>query len=169
MTMKTTTLLLLCLSALSLQGCYVSEEKHAAVIDQLNDLKQEIKSVKSELGDFRYQSLDPKIKFSIKDVEFLKPERYSASPSVKFKASLKQTNPSFPLDHYSINVTLSVLDETGNAIHDVGVYSEVENGVLSLAEEESLYGLNTRDTSGYTLSVKSYEWFPVQNFLPYKT
>ena len=110
---------LLSLMMLSLGGCFVSDEKYQETVTELNHVKSVLTELRENLGAFQYMANDPKISFSIKDVEFMSPDGTYGSPSVKFRASLKQTNANFPLTNYSILITLSVLDESNVKIQIV--------------------------------------------------
>jgi len=164
--MKKKFVLLTATIAVGLTGCFVPEEKYAAVDSELKNLKKEMGFLKASLGEFRYLGLDPGIEVIVTDVEFSPPEGKYSSPTVGFKSSLKQTNADFPLDSYSVNVTFSVLNSQGAEVYDFIVGSKVRNGVLALAETKSLYSLRERNYAGYKLVAKDYSWFPVRKLKP---
>ena len=107
---------------LSLGGCFVSDNKFQETVTELVQVKKSLEELRENIGYFQYLANDPKISFTIKDVEFQPPEKLYGSSSVKFKASLKQTNTDFPLKNYNISIMFSVLDENNN------VLQIVENG-----------------------------------------
>ena len=159
-------IVLLFLLALSLSGCFVTDEKYQDAVMEISQLKNSLKELRENLGNYQYLTNDPKISFSIKDIKFQPPDSTYGSPTVKFKASLKQTNADFPLTNYFIIITFSILDENNNEIEDLRVSSEIENGVLSLAEEITLYGLKQVKFVGYKLVAKEYRWSPIYKFTP---
>jgi hypothetical protein len=144
------------LCVFTLSGCFVSESKYQKSVE---DLSSQIELLQSNLGTMQYIGLDPEITLSIKDVEFNPAEEYG-SPTVKFKVNLKQTNIDFPLENYGINLYFSVLDANGNEVSTIAVSSDVEFGVLSLAEDKSMYSLKSSNLSGYKLKVKYFNWYP---------
>ena len=155
---------------LLLGGCFVSDKKYQETVAELIQVKNSLEELRENLGSFQYLANDPKISFSIKDVEFQSHlDSIYGSSSVKFKASLKQTNADFPLTNYSISIMLSVLDKNNNEVKEVHVVSEITNGVLALAEEETLYGLKRVNFDGYKLVAKEYRWSPVYKFKPNKS
>lgn len=160
---------LLSFVVLSLGGCFVSDKKYQETVTELIQVKNSLEELRENLGGFQYLANDPKIYFSIKDVEFQSPNSTYDSPSVKFKASLKQTNADFLLTNYSISITLSVLDKNNNDVKEVYVRSEITNGLLALAEEKTIYGLKRVDFDGYKLVAKEYLWYPVYKFKPHKS
>ena len=163
--MKKTNTIIIGLITILLSGRIVPEEDYRNTVKELGSLKEEVTELRTALGEFQYASMEPQIKCSIKDVEFSPSENSYSSPVVKFKASLKQTNEKFPIENYSIVLHFSVLDENDNEIEDITIYSEIENGVLSLAEEESIYGLRKYNFEGHKLVVKNYEWYPTRKYL----
>lgn len=155
-------------AALTLSGCFVSEQKHANTAKEVENLKAELQYIKSSIGDFLFLGLDPELEMSISDVSFTPPETKYSSVEVKFRSNLKQTNDEFPLQNYYVSITYAVLNDNGNEIGDFTFESKMENGVLALAEEQVVYGLKAFDTEGFKLAAKSYNWYPAQKFIPKK-
>lgn len=153
-------------TVLLVSGCVVSEEDHRELAEELDAVKQELRSTQQYLGQFRYMALDPALDFSLSDVEFINPDGKYDTPKVKFKASLRQTNGDFPLDNYDLLVEFSVLGQNGQEIKEFAIKSTVENGVLALAEDHKLYGFRSKSVDGLTLAVKAYSWYPIRRFEP---
>jgi len=153
-------------TAFLLSGCIVTEEQHRELADELDHVKQELSSTQQALGQFRYMALDPELEFSLSDEEFSEADSKYSSPSVKFKASLRQTNSEFPLNNYTILIDFSVLGQNDKEIDKFTVNSTVKNGVLALAEENSLYDLENKSLEGLRLAVKDYAWYPTRSFEP---
>ncbi|WP_143063091.1 hypothetical protein [Halopseudomonas bauzanensis] len=153
-------------TALLLSGCIVSEEEHRKLEEKLDMVQQELRSTQQALGQFRYMALDPELEFSLSDQEFSDADNKYSSPTVKFKANLRQTNNDFPLDNYEILIGFSVLANNDQEISEFTVNSTVKNGVLALAEEKSLYSLKNRSLEGLRLTVKDYAWYPTRSFEP---
>ena len=152
--------------AFLLSGCIVSEEEHRKLAEELDRVKQELSLTQQALGQFRYMALDPELEFSLSDEEFSEADSEYSSPIVKFKASLRQTNNEFPLDNYEILIDFSVLGQNDKEISEFTVNSTVKNGVLALAEENSLYDLKNTSLEGLKLAVKDYAWYPTRSFEP---
>jgi len=152
--------------AFLLSGCIVSEEEHRKLAEELDRVKQELSLTQQTLGQFRYMALDPELEFSLSDEEFSEADSEYSSPIVKFKASLRQTNNEFPLDNYEILIDFSVLGQNDKEISEFPVNSTVKNGVLALAEENSLYDLKNTSLEGLKLAVKDYAWYPTRSFEP---
>ena len=153
-------------TAFLLSGCIVSEEEHRKLAEELDRVKQELSLTQQTLGQFRYMALDPELEFSLSDEEFSEADSEYSSPIVKFKASLRQTNNEFPLDNYEILIDFSVLGQNDKEISEFPVNSTVKNGVLALAEENSLYDLKNTSLEGLKLAVKDYAWYPTRSFEP---
>ena len=151
---------------LSLIGCFVPEEKFNKSVSEIEKLKVEITELKNTLGEFQYLAMNPEIQFIIKDVEFISPKNEYDNISVKFKVSLKQNNKKFPLSNYQIWIFFAVLDENNNELNTFMIDSEVENGVLALAEDETLFGLKDVKISGCKIIVKEYIWNPFHIYKP---
>lgn len=153
-------------TALLVSGCVVSEEDHRKLAEELDAVKQDLRSTQQGLGQFRYMALDPELVFSLSDVEFTEPDGKYDVPKVTFKASLRQTNDDFPLDNYDIVIQFSVLGENGQEISEFPIRSIVENGVLALAEDHKIYGLKSNSVDEFKLAVKDYAWYPLRRFGP---
>ena len=139
----------------------------ACTSDELDSIKNELNELKKGLGNIQYMAIDPQISFSIKDVEFLPPDSIYGSPSVKYRLNLKQNNNNFPLSEYKIHIIISILDTNGSEIDSFSVISETENGVLSIAEEETLFGFKKNNFDGLNLAIKNYSWNPNNEFYEY--
>lgn len=133
----------------------------------LDSVKNELEELKKNLGDIQYMAMDPFVSFSIKDVEFLPANNSYGSPSVKYRLNLKQNNKDFPLSNYTIRIVVSILNETDTEVNTFSVVSNVENGVLSLAEEEILYSFKKTNFDGLKLAIKNYSWNPIIDFQEY--
>lgn len=172
--------IILLLMTLALSGCFVSERQHQSTVEQLNsldtkneqlnkrveDIESQIVNLTAGLGEYKYFALDPKISFSFSHVEFLKPESKYGSPRVKYSVDLLQTNDSFPLNTYTVNATLAVFDSLDNEVKTIFMSSDVVNGIDAVAENQSIYGLEAKNLTGYKLKVKSYIWFSSKVFHP---
>lgn len=152
--------------SITLSGCFATKEDFESAELEIRSLKAELESLKSNLGDQQFMALDPKLSFTISDVIFEPSDSKYDRPNVKFKCSLKQTNKSFPLENYHLEIVFSLLDANGNEIEEVLVFSELSNGVLALAEDQTLYDVNRNreDFDGYKLVTKYYSWYPVIKF-----
>tara|TARA_Y100001968_G_C19345538_1_gene711846 strand:- start:123 stop:614 length:492 start_codon:yes stop_codon:yes gene_type:complete len=160
---------------LGLNGCFVSQDEHKAVEarlsamkDELEAQKKEIKQLANALGDFQYQAIDPEISFSFNNVEISPPDSNYGSVTVKYSADLKQNNSDFVPNHYSVYVDVAILDDSGNEVSDFSFNAEIVNGVDAIANIDKAYSLKARDTSGFKIKVKQYDWYPLQRFPPYE-
>jgi hypothetical protein len=126
-----------------------------------------ISEVKTNLGDFQYIGLDPKLSFVNSNIRFDEPEKEYGSPSVKYTTNVKQNNPDFPLDKYNITVIYAVHDQNAVELIVIQDHGIVENGILSLSNYQKLYGLDRNNLEGLTLKVKEYYWHPISKREPF--
>ena len=63
---------------------------------------------------------------------------------------------------------MAILDDSGNEVSDFSFNAEIVNGVDAIANIDKAYSLKARDTSGFKIKVKQYDWYPLQRFPPYE-
>jgi len=131
----------------------------------------EIDEMKRDLGPFQYVGLDPELSFSLATVEFTPAENEYASPKLRYTVNIKQNNQKFPLKKYLVLATADIVDSQGNKRGHITLQGTVENGVLSVSDVESVYGLRVRDQadlSSLKVQIDSYTWLPEIEHKPYR-
>lgn len=157
------TILVLAIGVLT--SCFVQEDQYMQTVEELESVKNELALLKSNLGEFQYQATDPMLEINVRDIEFDE-GGVIYSPSAKYRLSIRQTNEDFPLSNYAISIRLLLRDQNDNEIDDFSLFSEIENGVLSLAEEQSFIGLDVYEFAGFDIVAESYNWYPQTVFYP---
>jgi hypothetical protein len=130
-----------------------------------------IDEIRRDLGPFQYLGLDPELSFSVPTAEFTPAENEYASPKLRYTVNIKQNNQKFPLKRYLVFATANIVDSQGNKRGDILLNGAVENGVVSLSDVQTVYGLKVRDQadlSSLKLQVASYTWSPENKHKPYR-
>jgi hypothetical protein len=131
----------------------------------------QIEEMKKNLGAYQYIGLDPQLSFSLAGVEFRPPEHEYSSPTVRYTVNIKQNNRAFPLNKYLVLVVANVVDSQRGKRAQITLQGTVENGVVSLSDVETLYGLKTRDQADLNsckLQIEYYNWSPEAKYKPYE-
>ncbi len=127
--------------------------------------------MKRNLGAFQYVGLDPELSFSLATVEFTPGENEYAGPKLRYTVNIKQNNQQFPVKKYLVLATADIVDSQGNKRGHITLNGTVENGVLSVSDVESVFGLKVRDQadmSSLKVQISSYTWLPEYEHKPYR-
>lgn len=142
-----------------------------AACNQLPANNAELAELKRTLGDVQYISLDPQLSMTVQQATFEPAETRADSPTAKYTITIKQNNQAFPLAVYNINGSASVVDGNGNVIDTITFFGRVENGVLSIAGVDEMYGSDRLVTPmtapSLRLRIDRYDWSPIRGFTPY--
>ncbi len=152
--------LLLMLSAPVLLGCVVTEEEHQKTRDELATVTDDLNNLKESLNNFQYLGLDPQLTVRLSEVEFKKPSTSYQSAEVSFKALVKATQTSFPINRYNARIRIEVRDPQGTVRDSLYIAAVMEDSIAALAEKQSLYRLDERNFSGFMLVPVDYSWYP---------
>ena len=131
----------------------------------------EINEMKRDLGPFQFLGLDPELSFDVATVEFTPGENEYASPKLRYTVNIKQNDQKFPLKKYMVLASADIVDSQGNKRGHITLNGTVENGVLSVSDVESVYGLKVRDQadmSSLKVQISSYSWLPEDEHKPYR-
>lgn len=127
--------------------------------------------LKRGLGPVQYIALDPQLSFTVQNAQFEPPEDRVDSPTMRYTVNIKQHNSTFPLVEYNITAYGSVIDPAGNTVDDIYFAGRVENGVLSVAGVDEMYGADALVTAqtapALRLRVDRYDWAPIMIRTPY--
>lgn len=130
-----------------------------------------VSSLKKTLGPFQYSGMNPKLSFAISKAYFQKPKSEYASPTVNYTINIKQHNDNFPLKEYIAIGVVSVLNDKGKELATFSVRGTVENGVLSVSDVQTIYGLpsttSDNEIQNLSLKIKFYNWYPKWALKPY--
>lgn len=151
--MKKSHILLSLLFTASLAGCLPTGSND----EEINALKQEIETIKQNLGPLRHVALSPDLAIEIKSYEFMEPESEYGSPRINIKAHLKQQNKDFPENKYKVIIRIVVLDGNKKEVGGFFLNTDVEDGVSSIAEIVTVYSL-PKEFTGFTLMPEFYNW-----------
>lgn len=146
-----------------LAGCSSKEE--------IDAIKADIASIKTNLGTQQYAGLDPQLSFSFPEAKFSPPvDRFLTTPKLNYSMNVKQNNKSFPLNEYSVNAIAEIFDGAGVKRGDTIIFVTVENGSGSVAKMEDMYAVefdNTKSLESYKIKIKNYSWYDSRQLKPF--
>jgi len=114
-------------------------------------------------------AVNPMISFKNDNIEFKEADSKYGSPSIKYTTHIQQNNPKFPLQVYELNINYSVFDKDGIEVAKFTGQGTVQNGVLSISDVTTLYGLKSRiNLESLSVKVKDFIWYPNVLIKPYE-
>jgi hypothetical protein len=160
---------LLALACTALVPCTAwSGEQERNLEARVNALESQMEQLRSDLSEFRYLGLNPKLSFGLRDVRFQEPDKLKEPPSVRYTYVVREHAPNFPLQHYKFRGKIAVLDQEGRKRMVFEIKGEMRDGETTVSGARKLYQVNQLNVDGFTLDVEEYVWHPDASLAPFE-
>ena len=134
---------------------------------RVNALEAQMEQLRSNLSEFRYLGLNPKLSFELRDVRFQEPQSLKNPPGVRYTYIVRQHAENFPLQRYKFRGKVAVLDKEGNVRMIFEIRGEMEGKETAVSGSKKLYQVNQLNVDGFSLRIEEYVWHPDASLAPF--